>query len=164
MVLIAFLISLNIIFVRFFAIQLLPTLRITFGFVPIVLLGLLFGPIPAAIAAGLADFIGAVVFPTGGAYFPGFTISSLLTGFIYGKCLYQKSFNVWRIVLANFLVILFVQLLLNSLWLTLLYDKAFIALITSKTVKSLLMLPIESLIIVTLQKYLYPQVVRYAAT
>lgn len=158
MVLMALLIALNIILVRFAQITLGPTLRITFGFVPIVIMALLFGPIYAGIGAALADFIGAIIFPVGGAYFPGFTLSAILTGVIYGQILYGKRLNMWRILAANCLVIILVQLLLNSLWLTILYDKAFIALITSKVIKSLAMLPIESAIILMTYKYIYPTI------
>ncbi|MEG0013365.1 MAG: folate family ECF transporter S component [Cellulosilyticaceae bacterium] len=158
LVLLALLIALNIILVRFAQINLGPTLRVTFGFVPIVIMALLFGPVYAGIGAGIADFIGAIVFPVGGAYFPGFTLSAILTGIIYGIVLHGKRCNMWRIVTANCLVIVLVQLLLNSLWLTLLYDKAFMALIGAKVIKSLAMLPIESAIILLTYKYIYPSV------
>ncbi|MGL4344360.1 MAG: folate family ECF transporter S component [Cellulosilyticaceae bacterium] len=163
MVTLALLIALNIVLVRMAPIYLGPTLRITFGFIPIVMMALLFGPTYASVGAGIADFIGAVVFPVGGAYFPGFTLSAILTGFIYGKILHEKRLSLWRIVASNLLVIILVQLLLNSLWLTLLYDKAFMVLITSKLVKSLGMLPIESMMILLVSKYLYPVVGRISS-
>ena len=52
MVLLALLIA-NIVLVRFGAIYLGPSLRVTFGFIPIVMMGILFGPISAAVGAGL---------------------------------------------------------------------------------------------------------------
>ena len=156
LVIMAFLISLNIIFVRFLGVYITPSIRISFGFIPIVLMALLFGPAYSAIGAGVADFIGVIIFPTGGAFFPGFTISAILTGYIYGKVLHGKRLNVGRIVIANVLVMVIVHLLLNSLWMTILVDKAFIVLVSQKVIKSLVMLPIEVSIIFILQKYLYP--------
>lgn len=162
LVLLALLIALNIILVRFGAIYIGPLIRVSFGFIPIVMMAILFGPIYAACGAGIADFIGAIVFPVGGAYFPGFTLSALITGYIYGKMLYGKKLSIKRIVISNLLVIIIVQLFMNALWLSLMYDKAFIVLITSKIIKSLLLLPIESLMILITYKYISPVLLKYA--
>ena len=162
LVLLALLIALNIVLVRFGAIYLGPAIRVSFGFIPIVIMGILFGPMFAACGAGIADFIGAIVFPTGGAYFPGFTLSAILTGYIYGKMLYGKKLSIKRIVISNLLVIMFVQLFMNSIWLSLILDKAFVVLVTSKVIKSLLMLPIESLMIFLTYKYISPVLLKYA--
>lgn len=162
MVLLALLIALNIVLVRFGAIYLGPSLRVTFGFIPIVMMGILFGPISAAVGAGIADFIGVILFPTGGAFFPGFTLSAMVTGFIYGKILYGHKLSIKRIVISNLLVIMIVQLLMNSLWLTMLYDKAFFVLISTKIIKSLAMLPIESFMIFLTYKYISPVFIKYA--
>lgn len=162
MVLIALLVALNIILVRFASINLGPLLRINFGFITIVIMGILFGPRSAALGAALADFIGAIIFPTGGAYFPGFTLSALVTGYIYGKMLFGHKLSISRIVLSNLLVILIVQLFLNPLWLSLLSGKAFIVLISARVVKSLAMLPIESALIMVTYKYISPLFMKYA--
>ena len=162
LVLLALLVALNIILVRFASINLGPLLRINFGFITIVIMGILFGPKYAALGAALADFIGAILFPTGGAYFPGFTLSALVTGYIYGKMFYGHKLSISRIVISNLLVILIVQLFLNPLWVSLLYQKAFIVLIGARVIKSLLMLPIESLIIIGTYKYISPVFMKYA--
>ena len=162
MVLIALLVALNIVLVRFASINLGPLLRINFGFITIVIMGMLFGPRSAALGAALADFIGAIVFPTGGAYFPGFTLSALATGYIYGKMLYGHKLSISRIVLSNLLVILIVQLFLNPLWLSLITGKAFMVLISARVIKSFLMLPIESALIMVTYKYISPFFMKYA--
>ena len=161
MVLIALLVALNIVLVRFASINLGP-LRINFGFITIVIMGMLFGPRSAALGAALADFIGAIVFPTGGAYFPGFTLSALATGYIYGKMLYGHKLSISRIVLSNLLVILIVQLFLNPLWLSMITGKAFMVLISARVIKSFLMLPIESALIMVTYKYISPVFMKYA--
>lgn len=161
-VLIALLIALNIILVRFASLNLGPLLRINFGFISIAIMGILFGPRSAAIGAALADFIGAIIFPTGGAYFPGFTLSALITGFIYGKMFYGHKLSISRIVLSNLLIIVIVQLLLNPLWLSMMTGKAFIALISARVIKSFLALPLESAIIMITYKYISPVFMKYA--
>lgn len=52
------------------------------------------------IGAAAADFIGMMLFPVGGAYFPGFTISAFLSAGIYGVLLYKKPKNLTRISMA----------------------------------------------------------------
>ena len=161
-VLIALLIALNIVLVRFASLNIGPLLRINFGFITIAIMGILFGPRSAALGAALADFIGAIIFPTGGAYFPGFTLSALVTGFIYGKMLYGQKLSISRIVLSNLLIILIVQLFLNPLWLSIMTGKAFIALISARVIKSFLTLPIESALIMMTYKYISPVFMKYA--
>ncbi len=64
--------------------------KIGLGFVPVVIAAILYGPATSALVYGLADFIAANLFPKG-AYFPGFTLSAILMGAIYGVFLYE-----WR--------------------------------------------------------------------
>ena len=52
--------------------------NIGFSFVPVVLTALVYGPGMAAVVGGLADFIGAILFPIG-VYHPGFTTGSSCT-------------------------------------------------------------------------------------
>lgn len=66
------LIALEVILSRFLSIA-TPVVKIGFGFVPIAVCAMLYGPIWAGAAGALADFLGATLFPIG-AYFPGFTL------------------------------------------------------------------------------------------
>ena len=74
-------------------------LRIGFGFLPIAVLAILYGPYVAAIGYGIADLLGAWLFPTG-TFFPGFTVSAVLTGLIFGWVLYKKEVTFKRALLA----------------------------------------------------------------
>ena len=65
----ALLLAIEIVLSRFLSIQTSIT-RIGFGFVPLVIAGVLFGPVAAAIVAVLGDVLGALLFPTG-AFFGG---------------------------------------------------------------------------------------------
>jgi ECF transporter S component (folate family) len=60
-----------------------PALRINFTSIPIILSGMLLGPIPGLITGALSDIMCFIIKP-GGAYFPLFTISSALAGCIPG--------------------------------------------------------------------------------
>lgn len=55
------LIALKVILTRFLSIQ-TPIVRIGFGFLPIAVAGIMFGPIFAGIAA-IADILGMIIFP-----------------------------------------------------------------------------------------------------
>ena len=72
----ALLVALDIVLSRFGSINLWNT-RIGFGFVPIVVAGMLLGPFKAAVTAAVADVIGALLVPTG-AFFPPLTVTACL--------------------------------------------------------------------------------------
>lgn len=79
----------------------LPALRIGFGSLPVIIAGILFGPLVGGAVGMVADLIGFIINPMGGAYFPGFTVSAALNGVIPGlvymwirKMRYQMNFNI----------------------------------------------------------------------
>lgn len=80
--------GLSIIFTRVFSFMIplagLPALRIGFGGLPIIMSGILFGPLVGGVVGIVSDLIGFLMNPMGGTYFPGFTISAALTGIIPG--------------------------------------------------------------------------------
>ena len=132
-------------------------LRIGFGFLPIAVLAILYGPIIAAIGYGLADLIGAWLLPTG-AFFPGFTVSAVLTGLIFGWLLYRKEVTPARALAASAIVCLAVNLLLNPFWLTFIIGKGFTVLLASRAVKELVAIPVMAVIIVLIDRYALRQV------
>jgi len=86
---IALLIAMEVILTRFLSIQ-TPVVRIGFGFLPIVIVAMLYGPVYAGAAAAMADLLGAMLFPIG-PYFPGFTFTAFLIGAVYGLFLYKRN-------------------------------------------------------------------------
>lgn len=90
-----------------------------FGFLPVAVAGALLGPVPAAVVGALGDLIGSLLFPTG-AYFPGFTLTGALVGLAYGLALYQKNASWVRALIAAVSGAV-INLLLNSLWLSMLF-------------------------------------------
>jgi ECF transporter S component (folate family) len=59
------------------------SLRINFTTVPIVMSGMFFGPLAGAVTGTISDILCYIIKPAG-PYFPGFTLSSALTGWIPG--------------------------------------------------------------------------------
>ena len=126
----------------FYTLQLTEFIKIGFAYIANELAGMMFGPVVGSLIGGLADVLKYLVNPTG-PFFPGFTISGFLGGLIYGIVLYKKPLSIKRVIVANTLVTVFVNLLLNTYWLTLLYGNAFMALFPARILKQLVMLPIE---------------------
>ena len=151
MVITAFMIALSVVLSKLVSIN-ISFLRIGFGFLPIAILAILYGPVVAAVGYGLADLIGAWLFPTG-AFFPGFTLSAVLTGLIFGFVLYKKEVTIIRALIASALVCLVVNLLLNTWWLTFIIGKGFKVLLASRAVKEIVAIPVMALLIVAVDKY-----------
>ena len=146
LVVMAFLIALEIILTRFCSIN-TPILRIGFGFLPVAMAGILYGPVWAAIGYAVGDILGMLIFPSGG-YFPGFTVTALLTGFVFGFFLHGKEKITWKNVLpASLIVILAFNLGLDTLWLSIMMGDAFIALLPTRILKCAVMLPVHIILI-----------------
>lgn len=117
----AILIALEVVLSRFCSIN-TAGWKIGFGFVPVAIAGILYGPVSGAIVGGLSDFIGAILFPIG-PYFPGFTICAAMIGAVYGCFLSRcKKINYFfNIVLPTFINSILIGLCINTIWVSILY-------------------------------------------
>ena len=146
LVVMAFLVALEIILTRFCSIN-TPILRIGFGFLPVSMMGIMYGPIWAAIGYAAGDILGMMIFPSG-MYFPGFTLTAVLTGFVFGFFLHGKEKITWKTVLpASLIVILVLNLCLDTFWLSIMMGDGFIALLPTRIFKCAVMLPIHLILI-----------------
>lgn len=145
MIFIALLIATNVVLTRFVAIQ-TPVVRIGFGFIPIALSAMLFGPMIGGLTATLADILGMIIFPQG-AYFPGFTVTAFLGGIFYGLFLHNKPKTWLNILLTALVISIVANLGLNTLWLSMLTGNAFIVLIASRIIKEIILIPIRVVLI-----------------
>lgn len=137
----------------FYRLQLTEYIRIGFDSIAKELTGMLFGPVVGCIVGGLSDIIAYMMKPVGG-FFPGFTISTMLAGVIYGVILYKRPVSLKRIIVANSIVTVFINLILNTYWLTILYGNGFAALLPARAVKQMIMLPIEIILFYATAKLL----------
>ncbi|MBQ9648122.1 MAG: folate family ECF transporter S component [Oscillospiraceae bacterium] len=143
------LLAMDIVLTRFLSVS-AWNIRIGFGFIPVVLAAMLFGPLPAAIVAALADLLGAILFPTG-PYFPGFTLTAFLTGLTFGLLIYKKQ-SVRNTVAAVVIVQFVLGLLLNTLWISTLYHSPFVPLLATRVVQSALLSVVQFVTIRVLAK------------
>lgn len=118
-------------------------IRISFSFLAMALAGMLYGPVVSGILGGLGDLINYMLRPTG-PYFPGFTFNAVLSGVIYGLCLYQKPISLKRIFAAKLIIVIIVDLILTTTWLCILYGQGFMVLLPLRALKAVIMLPVET--------------------
>ena len=145
LVIMAFLIAMEIILTRFCSIN-TPILRIGFGFLPVAMMGIMFGPVWAAAGYAIGDLLGMLIFPSG-AYFPGFTLTAFLTGLVFGLFLHNREITWKRVLPASLIIILGCNLILDTLWLSILMGDGFIALLPTRIFKCAVMLPIHLILI-----------------
>lgn len=103
----------------------------------------LFGPAVGGFFAGALDILKYFIKPTG-AFFPGWTISAMAAGVLYGCFFYKKPLTLWRVLAAELTVSVVCNMVLGTLWLTIMYEKAFLALLPMRVIKNLIMWPVNS--------------------
>lgn len=111
-------------------------LRISFGYLAVAACGYLFGAVPAMLIAALSDVL-VFMFHSTGAFFPGLTLNAALVGLVYGLAFYQMEDITWpRILLAQGIIAVFLHILLNTLWLSILLGKGYLALLPLRVLKN----------------------------
>lgn len=142
---IGLLMALEIVLTQFISIE-TPIVRIGFGFLPIAIIGMLYGPWIAGMASAITDIVGTILFG-GGAFFPGFILSAFVGGMIYGLILYKKPKSLKRIIIAILLVTVFVNLGMNTIWLTIMLDKAILVIFPTRVVQNLVLAPVNIMLL-----------------
>lgn len=106
MVYLSLFICLNIVLTRIASIRIgiggVEGIRIGLGGMPLIMAGVLFGPVAGGIVGALGDIVGYFINPLG-PYMPHFTLTAALTGAIPALILYpkRKSFvSIWHLLLA----------------------------------------------------------------
>lgn len=153
-VLMGLFIALSVIFTRILRPVELPFVRVSFGFVITSLSAIALGPVLAGVIAAIADILGFFLFPAGAAFFPGFTLSALIAGIFYGLFLYKKPVSIFRVALAVLAVSLVVDLGLNSIWLSILYKKAWAVFISQRILKTAIIFPVQIALVYAVWKYI----------
>ncbi len=148
LVVMALLIALEIILTRFLSIE-TPTLRIGFGFLPVAIMAILYGPWWTGAAGIVGDLVGMTLMPKA-AFFPGFTLTAFLTGAIFGLILYKKPVTWKRTMIAALAVNIICSLFLDTIWLSMMYGDSFLVLLPARLIKVIIMIPLETILIYTL--------------
>ena len=151
MTIMSFLIALEIVLSRFLSFS-AWNMKIGFSFVPVVIAAILLGPLQAGLVGALSDFIGAILFPIG-AYFPGFTLTTFLTGAVFGLFLHKQQDlkRIFTAVLVNQFVL---SLFLNTLWISVLYGTPYVPLLATRVVQCLILTAVQLICIQAISKIL----------
>lgn len=148
LVLLGLLVAMNVVLGRF-SIQLVPEVRLSIlGFLPIALAAYLMGPLYGALTGAAGDIVNYMLFThVYGAYFPGYTLTAILSGLWYGFVLYRKKVTWPRAVLAILPVIVLGEMGLNSLWVYMMYSKTFWANLPMRLITNAIECPLKILLL-----------------
>ena len=147
----AILIAMQIILSRFLSIN-AWNLKIGFAFVAIFAAAYFYGPAFSVTVAVISDVLGALLFPSG-SFFPGFTVTALLAGLLYGCLLYKKQ-TPGRIIMTVLVDQLILGLVVNTYWLSILYGTTFGAVVITRIFQCMIMIPVQYVTISLLMKKL----------
>ena len=120
-----------------------PSLKIYFSFLAVSLGCMCYGPVTGMMAGAIIDSVGFLLAGYGEPYFPGYLISAVLSGLIYGVMLYRQQPTLPRVIITRLIINYGSNVLLGSVWKAMLYGKGYLYYMTSGAVKNTIMLPIE---------------------
>ena len=119
------------------------SLKIYFSFVVVSLGCACYGPLVGMGVGAVIDTLGFLLSSYGEPYFPGYLVTAVLSGLIYGVMLYRRKPTLPRIIVTRLIINYGSNVLLGSVWKAMLYGKGYLYYLTSGAVKNTIMLPIE---------------------
>ena len=120
-----------------------PSLKIYFSFLVVGLGCMCYGPCVGMMAGAIIDSVGFLLSSYGEPYFPGYLVTAVLSGLIYGVLLYKRKPTLLRIIVVRLIINYGSNVLLGSVWKAMLYGKGYLYYLTSGAIKNTLMLPVE---------------------
>jgi len=136
-------VALDIVTTRFFSFMVFMT-RISFQFLANALCGFFLGPFYAMLAGIAGDILGMLINSAGQPYFPGFTVTAALKGLYFGFMLHKKEPTYGRILVTMAISGVIFDMLLNPLWLSMLYGYGYIGLFLMRLPVHLVMIPLSA--------------------
>ena len=152
----ALMIAMCVILGRIPSVPLFGGAKITWGFLARALCALVCGPVLGVVFGFTEDILS--FFLTGGGgypFFPGYTLTTMLGVFIYALFFYRAEITGRRVFLAKLLTNI-QNVILGSLWSSILYGKAWSVMAVGSFWKNLIMLPFQTALLVALFAALLP--------
>jgi len=134
-------------------------LRIQFTFLVAMLVASIYSYPYVLIYAILEDLIAFFLFPSG-VFFPGYTLTAVVSLSIYHFFLYKKI-KPLNIAISKLLVNLIANVLINCIWSMMLFDKAYLYFVSKSIVKNIILLPIEIALFIIFFKLIKPLLLKY---
>lgn len=129
------------------AIPLGTTNRLSLGFVVTAVISMLYGPWVGGFAAAGVDLLVSFLFGQQGTVFIGFTITAFVNGIIYGLFLHRRRPNWKQLVLAVLFQTVVSNVILNTLWINILYQTPIPVLLAGRIPQNLIMAPVRFLLL-----------------
>lgn len=98
------------------------SLGLGFTYLVFAVLCMLYGPLCGLVIGFLSDTIGFFITQSSPVFFFGYTLNAMLSGLVYGLCLYKTKISFFKCFLARLFVNLLINAFLGSLWWAILYD------------------------------------------
>ena len=182
LVICAMMAALSIILMSTTSFYITPHIKIGFSGLPNRLVDFMFGPVVGAIFGGVMDVMKFLIKPDGGFFF-GYTLTAIVSGFIYGLFYYKlqikkplrtnatgtklvlawvkaNALSILLIFIANVLIKVLCNIGLNTLWSSMTTGKAFLAILPTRILKNLIQIPVDTVFHFVLIK-LFCQMKRY---
>lgn len=160
---IAILAALAVVFRRYFTITIPVNKKIGIGYLPIMIAGILYGPMLGALTGGLSDVVGMLLNPDG-VFHPGFTLSAMLIGIgsgLISHVIFKKDIRNkinWISILSSAFTFMIVRLLMDSIWLTQLFSNPYIFYVVGNIPKNI----VETILNAVILIILVPRIEKYA--
>lgn len=167
LIVLALLAALGAVFSAFLSIELAPTgfkvVEISLTPVPVMLAGVLFGPLAGGLVGFVADTAGFFMGVPAGAYNPAFSVTMALFGVIAGLFFFKAQKNTaWRMTTMAVVAQIVCSVILNTALLCVFYSKYFTlyAILPTRVVSALIELPVYAWLLMVLTEALNPIVHR----
>jgi ECF transporter S component (folate family) len=105
-------------------------LGISFTYIIFSIIAMLYGPICGVVIGIFSDVLGHFLFQGGTVFFFGYTISAMIAGFVYGICFYKTKVTFTKCLTARIIVNMLVNVVLGTIWWSMLYKLSYEATIT----------------------------------
>ncbi len=148
----AMLVAMSII-LSYLSVDVTPTIRISFAFLPIAIMGFLFGPVVSVCGAFAIDLIN-FMFKSGLGFNPGVTLCAMITGLLYGIFLYQKKVTLPRVSLAWVINAVFCNILLKSAFLAPMQGITYPAMLVSRIPVQIIVAVLEVILFMSISPVL----------
>ncbi len=150
----ALMIAFGVILHTFGTIPISEALMLKWAFLPMAVVGMMYGPIPAALCGGLIDLVSTLMMPkASGGFFVGITLCMMASGFLYGLFLYKAEKLTVRIIICTVVNYVAVTMLLTTAVLSFSYGSTFMAILLPRFVKGVFM-PVEAIMLIIILKAL----------
>ena len=146
---IAMLIALDLVLKLTVSIKVSNYMTISFAFIAMAAIGMLYGPTVGFTAGMITDILGYIIKPDG-AFDIRFTLIEALGGLLYGLFLYNARNDKWlivRIVSAKATVVVICNLLLTNWAISALYGSGFMAILPARIIKNLAQFPVDVILL-----------------